>query len=186
MNIQFHTIDNAPQEVKEDLQNIEKMFGTMPNLFAGLAASPAATKSYMALAGNLKSHAALTPIEQQVAYIAISAENGCDYCVAAHSAGATMAKMPEDVLAALREQKQLPDARLEALRTFALALQEKRGYLSVQDLAAFAEAGYTQQHLLDVITILAQKTMSNYFNHIAHTPLDEMFKPMAWTPAANK
>jgi hypothetical protein len=31
-------------------------------------------------------------------------------------------------------------------------------------------------------TILAQKTMSNYFNHIAATPLDDKFSAMAWEP----
>ncbi len=26
----------------------------------------------------------------------------------------------------------------------------------------------------------AQKTMSNYYNHLAHTPLDEMFQHQRW------
>lgn len=184
MKIEFHTIDNAPEAVKADLQTLKNTYGVVPNIFAGFAASPAAAKSYMAIAGNLKEHGNLTPIEQQVVYIAVSAQNGCDYCVAAHSAGAGMAKMPEDVLAALRDQKELPDAKLNTLRTFALAMLEQRGYMSDSDLAAFSRAGFDQAHLLDVITILAHKTMSNYFNHIANTPLDDMFKPLEWQAAA--
>jgi len=184
MKIEFHTIDNAPQAAKQDLQMAQKAFGTVPNLLAGMAASPAAVKAYMALAGNLKAHGSLSPVEQQVVYIAISAKNGCDYCVAAHTAGANMAKMPDDVLGALRQQRPLPDAKLDALANFALAMLEQRGFMSDSDLAAFTKAGFDQQHMLEVITIMAQKTMSNYFNHVAKTPLDEMFQPMAWQAAA--
>jgi hypothetical protein len=35
--------------------------------------------------------------------------------------------------------------------------------------------------VLDVILGMAQKTMSNYVNHVAQTPVDEVFKPLAWT-----
>lgn len=184
MKIEFHTIDDAPEAAKPVLQQVEKGFGTVPNLFAGFAASPAAVKSYMSIATHLREDGVLDGIEQQVVYIAVSAHNGCDYCVAAHSAGAGKAKMPTEVLSALRDQKPLPDAKLDALRTFALAMVEQRGYLSADDLAAFKAAGYDQAHLLDVITIIAQKTMSNYFNHIAHTPLDDMFQPTKWQAAA--
>lgn len=184
MKIEFHTIENAPQAARQDLQNVKDAFGVLPNIFAGFAASPAAVKSYMAIAGNLKSHASLTPIEQQVVYIAVSAENGCDYCVAAHTAGAAKVNMPADVLESLRHQKPINDEKLEALRGFALAMVEQRGYMSDDQMAAFSGAGFKQAELLDVITILAHKTMSNYFNHIAKTPLDEMFKPLAWQAAA--
>jgi len=184
MKIEFFTIDDAPQAAKEDLQMVEKVYGVVPNLMKGLAASPAALKAYMALAGNLKAHGVLNPVEQQVVYLTVSAKNGCDYCVAAHSAGANMAKMPAEVLSALREQRDLPDAKLDALAKFTLAMLDQRGYMSEADLAAFTDAGFGQAHMLDLITIMAQKTMSNYFNHVAQTPLDDMFKPMAWQAAA--
>jgi len=184
MKIEFHTIEDAPEAIKPDLQQLEKAFGVVPNIFAGLAASPAAAKSYLAIAANMKELGVLNPIEQQVVYIAVSAQNGCDYCVAAHSTGAGMVKMPADVLAALRAQKPLPNAKLETLRTFSLSMLDQRGYMSDEDLAAFTKAGYGQGHMLEVITIMAHKTMSNYFNHVAKTPLDEMFKPLEWQAAA--
>ena len=184
MKIDFHSIETAPASSKEDLRQLEKNYGVVPNIFAGLAASPAALKSYMAIAGNMKEHGALSPIEQQVVYIAISAQNGCDYCVAAHSTGAGMVDMPDDILSALRAQKPLPDSKLEALRKFALSMLDQRGYMSGKDLSGFTKAGYDQGHMLEVITIMAHKTMSNYFNHVARTPLDEMFKPRQWQAAA--
>ncbi|SET43419.1 hypothetical protein SAMN04487962_109135 [Marinobacter segnicrescens] len=42
------------------------------------------------------------------------------------------------------------------------------------------DAGYGQQQVLEVILGVAQKTMSNYVNHIAETPIDEPFKKFEW------
>lgn len=42
-------------------------------------------------------------------------------------------------------------------------------------------AGYIQRHVLDVLTIVALKTLSNYVSHIAHTPLDSQFAAQAWS-----
>ncbi len=128
----------------------------------------------------LAAHGALSAIEQQVAYLTFSTENGCTYCVGAHSALANMAKMPKEILAELRDQKPLSDPKLNAVRALSLAIMEKRGWVSDEELEAFLAAGFEQTHVLEILTILAQKTMSNYFNHIADTPLDDMFKPVAW------
>ncbi len=42
-------------------------------------------------------------------------------------------------------------------------------------------ADYDQRYLLEILTILTQKTQNNFFNHIAHTPLDNMFVPQQWS-----
>lgn len=184
MNFKLHTIDSAPDAAKPNLQAAEKAYGTIPNLFKGFAASPASLKVYMAMNEALQTNGLLTPVEQQVAYLTISAENGCTYCVGAHSVLAGMANMPDNILTELREQRPLSDPKLNALRNFALSLEKHQGHVPQADLDAFEAAGYGQGHVLDVLTILAQKTLSNYFNHMAETPLDEMFKPGAWQPAA--
>jgi hypothetical protein len=43
------------------------------------------------------------------------------------------------------------------------------------------KAGYTNQTILDVILGVAVKVMSNYTNHMAHTTLDEVIKPLEWS-----
>lgn len=91
-----------------------------------------------------------------------------------------MAKMPAGILAELREQKSLSDPRLEGLRAFTLSVMEHKGWVPDSELEALYEKGFERKHVIEVITILAQKTLSNYFNHIAATPLDDMFAPLAW------
>ena len=92
-----------------------------------------------------------------------------------------MMKVPEEISEALRNETPLPDDKLEALRNFTLAVVRKRGNVTNDDLQAFYDAGYGQQQVLEVILGVAQKTMSNYVNHIAETPIDEPFKKFEWT-----
>ena len=48
------------------------------------------------------------------------------------------------------------------------------------------DAGYDNRRILEVVLCLAVKTISNYANGIAHTPLDEAVHKNAWTkPAAS-
>ncbi len=180
MKFELHSIESAPEAVKPDLEATQEAYGTVFNLYRGFATSPATLKIYLAINELLKEHGQLTPVEQQVVYLTVSAENGCTYCVGAHSAIAGMVQMSEQTLTELREQRALSDTKLDALRRFTLSVMEHRGWVPEPDMESFQAAGYDQRHVLEVLTILAQKTLSNYYNHIAHTPLDEMFQSQAW------
>jgi len=180
MKFTLHSIESAPDTVKTELETAQQTYGTIPNLYRGFATNPATLKIYLAFNENLQKFGNLTAIEQQVVYLTASAENGCTYCVAAHSVLADMSEVPEQIINELREQKALSDPKLNALREVTLTIMEKRGWLEEQDIMSFQQAGFEQIHLLEVITIVAQKTLSNYFNHIAQTPLDDMFKGRAW------
>ena len=159
------------------LEGAQKQLGFVPNLYATLANSPLALEAYTSLAQTISSKSTLSVAEQQVALIAISIENGCDYCVAAHSTIAAGQKVPEDVLDAVRSGSTFEDPRLEAVRALSVQIVQKRGWLETEDFAAFTDAGLTPGEVLDVVTFSALKTISNYSNHIADTPLDAAFEP---------
>lgn len=57
---------------------------------------------------------------------------------------------------------------------------DKRGWGSEEELNNFISAGYSKKQILELILMIAQKTISNYVNHIADTPLDEISKPYEW------
>lgn len=78
----------------------------------------------------------------------------------------------------------MPGERLGALSTVARRLVESRGWLDDGEVAAFLEAGFDEAQLLEVITALAMKTLSNYTNHLAETPPDPPFRKTAWEPPA--
>ena len=180
MKFQLHTIESAPEAVKPELEAAEEAYGSIPNLYRGFATAPATLKVYLAFNETAKEHGHSPPSSSRWSTSPSSAENGCTYCVGAHSVLADMADMPEEILTGLREQRPLPDPKLNALRNFTLSVMAHHGWVPDEDISAFATAGYDQRHVLEVLTILAQKTLSNYYNHIARTPLDEMFQSQAW------
>jgi len=181
MRFPLHTQDYAPEASKPLLAQVESAFGFLPNLTATLAESPAALAGYLQLSATIQEHSALGPQEQQIVMLAVSEANGCDYCMAAHSLIAGMAQVPDETVAALRSCGDLSEPKPAALATFARAVVEQRGWVSEAEQEAFLAAGFSPRQLLDVVAIVALKTLSNYANHLAHTPLDPAFEAHRWT-----
>lgn len=179
----IHTIESAPDAAKDTLQTARQKFGFLPNLLGELAAAPVALKAYVML-DELLSQSSLSAVAQQVLLVSVSMVNECHYCVAAHSAGLKMAGLAEDQIAALRAGQPLADARLDALRVFAMTVVEHRGVIEPSDLKRFVDAGHTSEQALEVLVGVAMKTLSNYTNHIAATPLDAPLQAFAWESAA--
>ncbi len=177
----IHGVDDAPEGSQAILSGIQKSLGGIPNLFGLFSASPAVLKGYTTLSELLDKDTAFDETERQVLFLSVSAENGCTYCVAAHSTISGMKKVPADVVQALRDGTPLSDPKLEALRQFGLAVVRERGWVQEADVAAFLAAGYTRRHVLEVVLAISLKTISNYVNHMADTPLDDMFAPQAWS-----
>ena len=175
-----HTKDSAPNGSQQTLEATEKAFGFTPNLIGVLAESPSAVSAYRELAGNIETKSSLSRTEQQIVLLTVSFENQCEYCVAAHTTIGQMQKIPNEVLEALRQGGPINDPKLEALRNFTSSIVRNRGLLSQDELNQFISAGYTQQAVLDVLVGVAMKTISNYTNHIAKTPLDSQFKANEW------
>jgi uncharacterized peroxidase-related enzyme len=172
-------VSSAPALARPLLEGARKKFGFVPNLLGVLASSPAALRAYLSVSDAL-ADSRLTAAEQQIVAIAVSAENGCGYCVAAHSAMAAMAKAPGQAVHAARSGDVATDARLEALRRFATVVVETRGRPETDEVSRFLVAGFDGGQILDVLTIVAMKTLSNYTNHLAETPLDESFAAQRW------
>ena len=175
------TAQDAPAGSQPLLEGIAKKYGGVPNLFAKFAASPALLEAYGAIGDIYNRSSNFDASERQVVLISTSVENGCTYCVAAHSTISGMEGVPADVVTALRDGTPLPTARLEALRTFTLAVVTKRGWVEDADLQAFFAAGFEEAHVLDVILGVGLKTLSNYTNHVTSPELDAGFQPQAWT-----
>ena len=176
---QIHDATTAPAASAALLDGVQKAWGFVPNLHRVLAESPAALEAYGALWG-IAERTSFTPAERNLVYLAIIYENACEYCMAGHSNLSRMAGVEADHIAAVRENRPIADAKLEALRSFAAKVTRQRGVVSEADIAAFKAAGYSNQSLLDVLVLAATKLISNYTNHIADTPLDAFMKGAEW------
>ncbi|MGE3151936.1 MAG: carboxymuconolactone decarboxylase family protein [Nitrospiraceae bacterium] len=184
MKFRIHTSSTAPQASRPILEEVERKYGFVPNYFAVLSESPVALRAYTGVSDALQD-SVLSPIERQVVALTISVTTDCAYCVADHSTLAEMAGMPDHILKELRQQKPLSDKRLNALRGLVLSILYHRGWVPKEDLEHYARVGYRERHILEIITLLALKIMSNYVNHVAKTPLDAQFSGQVWSPKSN-
>jgi AhpD family alkylhydroperoxidase len=178
---EVHTIESAPEQSKPVLAEAKKNFGSIPNLFGVFAESPAILEAYANLGSILEKSTLFDPTELQVVLLTTSFENDCDYCMAAHSAIASMQKVAPDLIQSLRNGAPIQEPKLEALRMFTRAVVQEGGFVPEAELESFFAAGYTKRHVLEVILGVGFKTLSNFANHIAATPLDASFQRFAWS-----
>lgn len=103
--------------------------------------------------------------------------------MAAHTVLAAASGAPRDVVDAIRAERPVADSRLGALSVLARLLVEQRGWLGEEEVADFVDAGFETSQILEVVAAVALKTISNYANHLADTPLDPEFRAAGWTPS---
>lgn len=182
MNAEFKTSlapitdENASGEAKSMIDMTKAQLGFAPNMYRTMANSEGYLSTYIHGYKAFRASSGFSAQEQEVVFLTLSRENGCDYCVAAHSMiGDKMAKIEQDVLAAVRSGEPLPNAKLQALSVFTSRLYETRGLISKLEATTFLDAGYSEQQILEVILAISVKTLSNYSNHIFHTDLDSAF-----------
>jgi uncharacterized peroxidase-related enzyme len=181
----LHTPETAPAPAGEALAGIRKGWGFVPNLHATLAEAPTVLQGYDTIFG-LAGKGTLSPAEQQIVFLAASRENGCEYCVSGHSVLAAKAGLKPADVEALREGGALADARAEALHRFASAVVAERGHVGDAAVETFLAAGFTRAQVLEVVLIVAAKTISNYVDHLTHTPLDPFMAATKWVAPRNR
>lgn len=170
---------NAPADSRGILKGAKESYGFLPNLLGELAESPAALEAYTTLNG-IYEKSGFDAKERQIVLLAVSYENACRYCMAAHSAAGKQAGLDDATLSALRDGATLPDSKHDALATFARKVVRERGEVSAADIDAFLDAGYRKTHVFDVLVANSLKSLSNYANHIAETPVDSQFESFKW------
>jgi len=175
------SLNSAPDASKPMLEQTQQAFGFIPNLIGVMSNSPAITEAYLTVA-NIFSNSDLSPTEQQIVLLTVSHFNDCRYCMAAHTAISSMQSVDMDVVQAIRDDLPIADVKLQALRQFTRLVLENHGWLADADVQTFLDAGYQQSHILDILVGVAQKTLSNYTNHLAKTPLDDAFVEVKWQP----
>ncbi|WP_340261946.1 carboxymuconolactone decarboxylase family protein [Sulfitobacter pontiacus] len=178
----LHDENTAPEGSKELLAKSKAAYGMIPGLHAVMAEAPGLLEAYQQV-HELFVNSSFDKDELTVVWQTINVENACHYCVPAHTGIAKSMGVDDAITNALRDKTALPNARLESLRDFTLALVRERGNLDDATVQTFLDAGFTKRNILEVILGYSQKIMSNYTNHIADTPVDKPFQKFAWAPS---
>jgi uncharacterized peroxidase-related enzyme len=160
------TTDAAAQQ----LAITKQMFGSVPNMFATAAQSAPTLTALNGFFAALGKAPLGGKVGEQVA-IAVAQANGCEYCLAAHTAIGGMHRVsPANLASARRGHSDDPTA--QAAISLALDIVRTKGRVSDATLASARAAGLTDSAIVEVVGHVALNLFTNYLNNLAGTVID--------------
>ncbi|MET8139239.1 carboxymuconolactone decarboxylase family protein [Sphaerisporangium sp. NPDC005288] len=173
------TPESAPAGARAAMEGAREKLGHLPAAVARMAASPEALKGFLG-ANALFERTTLAPLDREVVVMTVVTRNACHVCVAMHTAALSRLEAAPELVEALRTRAPLPDARLEALRRFTLAVMDHLGAVPEQETRAFLSAGHTPRNALEVVLGVGAYTISTYANRLTGAPVDPALQAFAW------
>lgn len=162
--------ETATGPAKELLDAARKKMGRVPNILKTMAHSPAALRAYMDFSATLAGGLLPAKTREAIA-LAVGEANGCEYCVAAHSALGKMAGLdPEEITRSRRGES--ADSKTNAALRLARRIIDTKGFVSDDDLAAVRQAGWSDAEIAEIVAAVSLNIYTNYFNHVAETESD--------------
>lgn len=171
---------SPPEAVAAQLSATRKAMGGVPNMFATAARSPATLTALNAFFGALGNGALGGKIGERVA-IAVARQNGCEYCLAAHTALGGMHGVDAGELASAQRGVS-SDPKAAAALALAVAVLRTRGKVDDVTLNVAREAGLTDGEIVEVVAHVGLNVFTNFLNNLAETEVD--FPPVALEVAA--
>ncbi len=162
--------ESATGKAKELLDGIQAKAGMTPNIYRALANSPAALEGLSSFGGALGKGVLSPKLREQIALV-VGETNECNYCLAAHSTIGKSLGLSEDAVLDSRRGVS-PEPKTEAVLAFAKSIVENRGHVSDADLERVGAAGYDDGAIVEIFAVVVLNIFTNYFNHIAETPID--------------
>jgi uncharacterized peroxidase-related enzyme len=156
-------------DVRGTLDQVEAQFGFVPNMFTMLASNPTVLDLVMTV--QTKASRLLDARTRHTIALAVSEADGCDYCLALHTAGALKGGMSVEDIELARAGSSV-DPKRAAVARFAQRVIETRGRVSNADLAAVQGAGYTDPQILAIVTLVVRALLTNYLNNVNLTDVD--------------
>lgn len=179
----MHTLETAPSKSRPLLRQLTEQLGFIPNLAATMAGSSTLLETFLGARSRVQ-QGSLPGAARETISLAVSYENSCSYCMAAHSVFAQGAGVPEPVIEALRAGEEPPAdfAELKAIASFTRKVLAPGGGAGEEDVQAMFDAGYTQDQLLETVAVIGFTALANWTHNLARTPVDEAFGDRAWRP----
>ena len=148
--------------------NLNKVLGFVPNLYATIAYSDNGLAKYLAYQ-NAKT--TLSNKEKEAVNLIVSQVNGCVYCQSAHTVIGKMNGFTDEQLLDIRRGK-ATDAKLNALVQLAKSITKNRGNADAALVDNFYAQGYANENLIDLILQISDKTAMNYLHNLTKVPVD--------------
>lgn len=163
------TRDQVSENNQAIFDNLEKMVGFVPNLYATYAFSDTALGDYLQLQ-NRKS--TLSAKEREIINLVVSEINQCYYCLSAHTAIGKMNGFSDEQILDIRRADINFDAKYNALARFVKNAVINRSKPEAEYTEALLDAGYSNENLIDIIMVIGDKMISNFIHGTTQIPID--------------
>jgi uncharacterized peroxidase-related enzyme len=161
----------ATAPVSELFTEVQRRLGATPNMTRAMANSPALLKGYLDLSGALSRGVLGVATRERIA-LTVAQGNSCSYCLSAHTYLAEhVAHLHADEVTAARKAT-AADPKTAAILAFAAAVNDGRGTVADEDLAAARAAGVTDEEIAETIGHIALNVLTNYFNKAVDVDID--------------
>ncbi|KGD72495.1 alkylhydroperoxidase [Tatumella morbirosei] len=162
----------ASGQTAELFKTIKQVMGKVPNAYLTIGSNAPELLAQTLQLNAILSKSSLTAREREAINLAVSEESGCDYCLAAHTPLALKAGYSEAQTLELRQGFLVDDLRIDALVKFVQLLVSTRGTVSAQHVAAFKEAGFSDQQIVETVGAVTAILFTNMINRINDTEID--------------
>lgn len=157
--------DNA----KAIFENLEKQLGMVPNIYATIGYNGDVLKSYMDFDSSIGKTFSMK--EKETIKLAVSEVNGCNYCLAAHTAIAKKNGFSDEDTMKLRDGS-IEDEKLRTLSKLATETARNAGKITQESRDAFFELGYEEKDLVDFLAVVLSVTFTNLVHNATEIPVD--------------
>ena len=164
-----------PGEAADVVAAVKQKMGSVPNILATMAQSPAALQAYLAFGGALDGASLSAEVREQIA-LTVAGVNACDYCASAHTFIAKSLGVSAEE-AGQNLNGQATDPKTAAMLAFAGEAVRNRATFAdnAKALNELRSAGVSDAEIVEIIAVIALNIFTNYFNHLAGTEVDFPF-----------
>lgn len=162
--------ENANAEQTVLLDELNKNLGTVPNFLKVFANSPAALNAFLGL-HTITNEGSLDSQTRERIALALAEQNGCQYCVSAHTAIGRKAGLDNTEIESNRNGSSQDEKAAIAVQ-FAKDLVEYKGEVTNVELAKVRNAGYSDSDIVEIITHVGMNFLTNVLAKAGHIEID--------------
>ena len=164
------TTDTANAEQQALLNAIQSQLGMVPNFLKVFANSPAALRAFLGLHGIAGAGSLDAATRERIA-LALAEQNGCQYCLSAHTAIGRKAGLDGEEIDANRAGTS-QDAKAAVAVKFARSLIASKGEVTTAELLEMRNAGYSESDIVEVITHAGMNFLTNILGKASRVEID--------------
>lgn len=172
--IATYEVSTASSEVKEIFAEIEGAFGKVPNLFLTYANHLPLLKANWNKVKAVMGEGTLSQKTKQAIAVLVSRDNGCAYCVAAHTGALRAIGVSAEEIKSIEENLERANFTTteRALISFARKANSAPLRVSDEEFAAVKQSGASDAEIIEALGVMELFTAFNKFLDVLQVEID--------------